>query len=147
MGRNVGKGQLPKGFTPFNQRTPEERKEISRKGGQASAAKRAQAKKLRDLMDEFMASGCTDEAAAALLRAAGIEPTHKANVAMQAVLKAETGDIEAAKFVRDTIGEKPTDNMIVGTIDAETLATMDLSRYTDAELTEMIRRAEEANGE
>lgn len=131
----------------FRDRSPEEMKEISRKGQAAANAKRAQNRKLRELMDQFMASGCSDEAAAALLRAAGIEPTHKANVAMQAVLKAETGDIEAAKFVRDTIGEKPTENMIVGTLDAEALSKMDLSQLSDAELTEMIRRAEEADSE
>lgn len=41
--------------------------------------------------------------------------------------KAKTGDVEAARYVRDTIGEKPREGLELGNLDDKPLETVDLS--------------------
>ena len=47
-----------------------------------------------------------------------------------------TGDIEAARFVRDTIGEKPTEALQISAV--QDVQQMDVSGLTDAELQAII---------
>ena len=71
-----------------------------------------------------------------VLRLAGIEGATMADaVALAQVLKAAKGDTEAARFIRDTSGERPADQLQVipgEVIDAESVAGL-----SDEELTEL----------
>lgn len=63
----------------------------------------------------------------------GLEPTYSNAIALQTICKAATGDIEAARFARDTAGDKPTEALRLALSD-KPIAAMDLSQLSDAEL-------------
>ena len=52
---------------------------------------------------------------------------------LAALNRAAHGDVEALRFVRDTLGEKPTENYNLS-MEAKPVKSMDLSGYTDEEL-------------
>ena len=58
------------------------------------------------------------------------------------VRRAQTGDIEAARYVRDTIGEKPTETTALQ-ISNQPIRAMDLTQLSDAELEALADRADE----
>ena len=49
-----------------------------------------------------------------------------------------TSDTEAAKYVRDTAGYRPTETMQVGNLDDVPFETLDLSKLSTSQLREMI---------
>ena len=84
---------------PNSERTPSELREITRKGGIASGEARRRKRQLKE--DLIM-----------LLEMIGDnEKTNQENIATATVAKALSGDIRAIEFIRDTIGEKPDQNM------------------------------------
>jgi len=50
------------------------------------------------------------------------------------------GDTEAAKYVRDTAGYKPTDSMQIGNLDDKPFETLDLSKLSNEELRSLIAK-------
>lgn len=80
--------------------TPAQRRENARKAGQASAAKKQERKKMRELLE--MALMMTDE-----------KTGEKNNVVITSALinKAKLGDTKAYEVIRDTVGEKPVDKV------------------------------------
>ena len=49
-------------------------------------------------------------------------------------------DTEAAKFVRDTAGFKPTEQLQVGNLDDQPFETIDLSKLSNEQLKEMVAK-------
>ena len=94
---------------------------------------RQKRKKLRDVLGDMMTSHVTEEELRVALETAGYAPTHENAIGLAAIIKASHGDIEAARFVRDTLGEKPTESFNLATTDRP-IRSLDLSSYTDAEL-------------
>ena len=89
-----------KNLRPLNTRTKEEAKEISRKGGIKSGEARRKRKTLREELLAILEDGnIQNEITLALLD------------------KAKCGDTKAYEVVRDTIGEKPVDKVIVAEVD------------------------------
>lgn len=129
---------------PFSEMSKEERTELARKGCIKRNENAKRKKKLGELMDAILISDVPDAKARKLLADLGYDVSRKSYIALQTIAKAETGDIEAARFVRDTIGEKPVEGMVVGTLDPADIANMDLSQLSDAELLAMLQREEEA---
>lgn len=80
--------------------TPTQRRENARKAGKASAAKKQERKKMRELL-ELALMACDEETG------------EKNNVVITAALvkKAKAGDTKAYEVIRDTIGEKPVDKV------------------------------------
>jgi len=77
------------------------------------------------------------------LAAAGFEQfDYQSGVLLAQLRKALIGDTEAAKFVRDSSGQKPTDSLQVGQLDDVPVTEMDLSQLSTAELKEMIAEIE-----
>ena len=74
------------------------------------------------------------------LRAHGFEDADYQSAVFWAQLKKAiySSDTEAAKFVRDTAGYKPTETMQVGNLDDTPFETLDLSKLSTAQLKEMI---------
>ena len=86
---------------PNSERTPEQLREQTRKGGIASGEARRKRKAFKE----------------ALLLALETQKGDKTiqEIGIEAVMgKYMTGDLEAFKVVRDTVGEKPTDKMDIG---------------------------------
>ena len=105
---------------PTNRLTEEERRELARKGGEASVKVRRAKKTLREcvrLFGELPVEGKNARAMADL----GI-PVEEHNRLMQISVslyqKAMKGDVAAFNAIRDIIGEKPTDKTeITGALD------------------------------
>ena len=118
---------------PEGKFTPEQRREWASKAGKASAAVKRKHKQLGLLLRDALALDCDDTAAVEELQKLGLDPSF-ANAATLAVLrKATHGDVEALRYVRDTIGEKPTEALQVG-LNRGPVRAMDLTQLSDAEL-------------
>ena len=116
--------------------TPEQRTERARQGALATNEKRRQRKTMREGFKEALKAGVTDASMEEALKAIGLEPTMQNAILFAAIGKAMTGDIEAARFVRDTIGEKPTEALQISAV--QDVQRMDVSGLTDAELQAII---------
>jgi hypothetical protein len=84
---------------PFNELTEDEQREIARKGGLASAKARAEKKQLKELLE------------LALSQPSEIVDGEDNYTAITAALvqKAIQGDTKAYEVIRDTLGQKPTE--------------------------------------
>ena len=119
----------------------EERTECARKAGKASADVRRKHKAFRDVFRDILSLDVTDEKIAETLESLGLDPTFANAIGLQAILKAaNTGDIEAARFARDTIGEKPTEALQMSF--DKPVKSMDLSKLSDAELEALAEQVE-----
>ena len=102
-----------KDLRPFNTMTVEEQKAITSAGGKASGVARAKRKAMREELQLLLALTVPDESAKSLIRQFGAEKD--ANVQTAILVKvcqlAMAGDLDATKFLRDTIGEKPDDSL------------------------------------
>ena len=124
-----------------NAATPEERAERARKAGKASAEARRKYRAMRDLLKQVLVLDVDDPDMAKAMKALGLEPSRANAIALNTVAKAGVGDIEAARFVRDTVGEKPTDTYNLG-ISGKPIKSLDLSGLSDAELEALADEAE-----
>lgn len=124
------------------QLTPAERSENARKGAIATNELRRKRKSMREGFKEALKVGVTDRTMKEALEAIGLEPTTQNAILFAAIGKAMAGDIEAARFVRDTIGEKPTEQYALGMLDRP-VKSIDLTGLSDAEL-EALADAEDA---
>lgn len=89
-----------KNLRPLNTRTKEEVKMIASKGGKNSAESRRKRKTLREELLALLSDGnIQNEITLALLD------------------KAKMGDTKAYEVVRDTIGEKPIEKVVVAEVD------------------------------
>lgn len=84
---------------PFNERTEDERRELARKAGIASGEARREKKLLKDLLEM------------ALSMPSGIVEGEDNYTAITGALvqKAIQGDTKAYEVIRDTLGQKPTE--------------------------------------
>lgn len=103
---------------PLNRRTPEEVREITAKGGRAAAEVKRKKRDMR-LLAEALLNASVDESQKAIrkqMAALGIDSEDMvyANAVLTAMLvKATNGDVNAAKFVRDTAGFVPEEKVSV----------------------------------
>ncbi len=79
---------------PFNQMTEEQQREIARKGGIASQKKRKERKTLKEELLLLLSTNNNNE-----------------KISLALLQKALNGDIQAFTTIRDTIGEKPKDEI------------------------------------
>lgn len=124
----------------------EEARIQGQKGGIASGAARRKKRLFRDIINEVMTMDVDDPEMHAHLEALGLDPTFDNAIIIKMAGKSAAGDVEAARFVRDTRGEKPTDVHTVLSLDAAGMSAADLSALSSAELEAMVA-AEVANGD
>lgn len=124
--------------------TPEERAANGRKGGVKSGESKRRQKTFRDSVNAILACQVQDPEQREALEALGIDPTMLNQIQIAVYGKAAKGDVEAARFLRDTRGEKPRDGLdIAGDLD-KPIASLDMSKLTDEQLRIIAaRRAEE----
>lgn len=121
--------------------TPEQRSANGRKGGLASARKRAERRGMQEIAQLVLDMPCED-ADLDDIRELAFENFPDANltVGQAAVLavakKAKRGDVAALQFLRDTAGEKPAEKVEV---------SADVARASE-EIAGMIRSAKERDG-
>ncbi len=97
--------------------TQAERKENASKAGIASGKARAENKALKDTLQELLAMPIKDGKSADIDQIKSIADIKGKNITMQEAImvamldKAVNGDVKAAEYVRDTIGQKPDSRM------------------------------------
>ncbi|MCL2631507.1 MAG: hypothetical protein FWD45_00205 [Coriobacteriia bacterium] len=107
---------------PQNTRTKSEQRAVAVQGGKASGAARRQKKLIRDNLQMLMEMQVKPGKAAESLRKLGIpedEMTNQMAMAVAAWQEALKGNVRAQEYVRDTIGQRPADKLIVAEVDTD----------------------------
>ena len=111
------------------------------KGGKVNAERNRRYRTFRECLQAILSLEVSDESLRSELENMGLDPSYSNAISMAAIRKAATtGDIEAARFTRDTVGEKPTEALQM-TFD-KPVKSMDLSKLSDAELEALADQAD-----
>jgi hypothetical protein len=99
-----------------NLRVPssEEAREIGRRGGIASGEARQKRKALKEELLLLLAEGDTQK-----------------SVTLALIEKAMSGDTKAFEVIRDTIGEKPVDKVMIADVEPSVIAEVEAMVLTD----------------
>ena len=143
-------GKYPPGKDPKSQANlvqnrdfpPEVRREWQERASAAGRARKRELKAQRDILRDLLRTDCTDERTRDALVSLGMEPSIANAVNLAVLRRAQTGDIEAARYVRDTIGERPTETTAIQ-VSNQPIRAMDLTQLSDAELEALADRADE----
>lgn len=111
-------------------RTSEELREMTRKGGIASGIARRKKKTMKEALSQLLYDGKLNEQTKQMLRAEGIDDenmTHQMVITRSLIAKAEAGDVQAYNTICAMIGEKPADKVEVGGVPTELVITMESS--------------------
>ena len=128
---------------PNSERTPEQLREQTRKAGLASAAARRRAKTIAEVARAILDSPERDPETLALLQQIGLDGTTRDTMTLAQIVRATKGDTDAFRVIRDTIGEKPTEQVELGGLADRPIATIDLSKMDD----DALRRLAEMRSE
>lgn len=93
---------------PFNKRTKSEQREYAKKGGQKSGEVRRQKKTMKETMKALLSLELPESEGKENLKKLGFEQEDlniQTGILMNQVNRALKGDLDSAKFVRDTSGE------------------------------------------
>ena len=105
---------------PMEQRSPEEAREMGRKGGRASGVSRRRKKSLREAADLYLSLPVSNRRAWNKISAEGVDPDDIDNqMAMIIGLtqKAINGDAKAAKIIVDLIGPERKEDSAMEKLD------------------------------
>lgn len=103
-----------KNLKPFNSLTEKEQREITSKGGKASAKKRQQNKTFKAIISKFLDGQVTDERLKQQMIDFGFadkEVSNKSCAVFALWKEAIKGNTKAFELLRDTIGEKPIEQI------------------------------------
>ena len=121
--------------------TPEERKAHREKVARAEAETKRQKRLMRDVLREMMTLDVPDEELSAKLKQFGVDPSIVNGLMYQAIRTGLSGDIEATRFLRDTLGEKPTEAFNMN-LTGKPVKALDLSGLSDQELEALADQAD-----
>jgi len=107
----------------------------AKKSVEVRRKKKAMRELARDILDMQLAD---EDAMKAELEKRGVEQTEAAALLLAQLTRARAGDTEAARFLRDTSGQKPVDNVAIGNLDDKPFATLDLASLSEAQLKELV---------
>ena len=120
----------------------EEAAAMGRAGGIASGKARQQRRMMRETLSDLLRTPIKDPEAAEALRAAGLPADLQGGMLLAQIKRALGGDVDSARFVRDTAGEKPTESLSVGVSD-KPVRTLDLPTVSDADLARIADRVDD----
>lgn len=119
---------------PGIDRSTEEARANGAKGGRASGESRRRRKTFRESLLTILSMPVDDPDLKAALEALGLDPTFQTAIDLAQVRQAQKGDTDASRFVRDTVGEKPSDQVEIGGLADRPIATIDMSKLSDDDL-------------
>ena len=93
---------------PNSERTPNELREMARNGGLASGEARRKRKTLKEELLLMLSEGETQQ-----------------SVTLALIEKAMSGDTKAFEVIRDTIGEKPVDKVMIADVEPSVIAEVE----------------------
>ena len=112
-----GKGRKENLVNP-NERTSDELREMTRKGGIKSGEARRRKKTMREALEMLMYHTELNEQTKQMLKAEGIKDAedfnHQMVITRSLIAKAESGDVQAYNAICSMIGEKPAEKVEVG---------------------------------
>lgn len=109
----MGKGRKENLINP-NDRTSEQLREMTRKGGIKSGESRRRKKTMREALELLMFNTELPEATKQMLEAEGVTPddfNHQMVITRSLIAKAEAGDVQAYNAICAMIGEKPAEKV------------------------------------
>jgi len=113
------------------------------KAGQKSGEARRRKKTFAEVARAILDSPENNPEIVNLLKRIGLEGTKRDTITLAQIAKAEKGDVDAFRILRDTVGEKPRDELEIGNLANRPFETLDLSKLTDEQLKELAaQRAE-----
>ena len=134
-------------LVPASALTPEERATNGRKGGIASGISKRKAKTMREAARIILSAPLADDPdTVAALESMGLEPDQQGAILLAATKKSKYGDIEAARFVRDTSGQAPAQAVELSGPDGGSIG-VDLSGYTDDQLRNLLSNGAHADAD
>lgn len=101
----------------FLNMTPEERRENGRKGGIASGEAKRKKKAMKETLDVLLSMPMKNGRSIDIESVKNFAAIKGKNINVQEAMiismlqRAMKGDVKAAEWIRDTAGQKPTDNM------------------------------------
>lgn len=113
----MGKKVFTSDYNPMKKRSPENRSEIGKKGGIASGKIRREKKKTREILEIFLSMPLEKRKTADIedikgfKQLAGKNITVNEAIQLKQIQKALKGDLSSAIYIRDSIGEKPTEKV------------------------------------
>ena len=110
---------MPEGHPPF--KAGEEARENGRKGGIKSVEVRRARKTLREELIDLLAENITD-------KNGRVMQTNKA-ISASIIKQALSGNTKAFELIRDTIGEKPIDKVMVAEVEQATIDEVERMIY------------------
>ena len=119
---------------PNSQRTPAELREQTRKAGIASGISRRKRKTFAEGLKQLLAMEEDDPKVRDLLLSLGLDGTYQDSINLAQLRQAKKGDVDSFRVIRDTIGEKPRDEIEVGGLVDRPIQTIDMSKLTDDQL-------------
>jgi hypothetical protein len=129
------------GLRKFGSIPEEEHKRMAANGGRASGETKRRKKNLREVTRALLEASAlpdTDPELLAALEAAGLDKDNQGVMMLAAMRKSQAGDIEASRFVRDTSGQAPSQQVELGGIDGKPIEVMDLSNLTTEQLNALL---------
>ena len=99
---------------PNSERTPSELREMARNGGLASGEASRKRKTLKEELLLMLSEGETQQ-----------------SVTIALIEKAMAGDTKAFEVIRDTIGEKPVDKVMIADVEPSVIAEVEAMVLTD----------------
>lgn len=107
-----------KNLIPSNERTPSERREIARKAGIASGKARRAKRDFKNVFNTILELDVKDKKLLKHIEQMGVntEIDNKTLLAVTTFKKALKGDMRAFELIRDTIGEKPKEEIEVSDV-------------------------------
>lgn len=119
-----GKEAGYKNLIPFSERTEEEQRAIRVAGGKASGETRRRKRAAKEILDTMLAAQLSGDSIDSILDGAkevlGDDNSLYSVMLAKIAQEACKGNVQAATFIRDTAGDKPTDKQEVTTTVTET---------------------------
>ena len=106
---------MPEGHPPF--KAGEEAREFGRKGGLKSAEVRAERKTLREELLALLTQDITAKD--------GRQMKTQTAITASMIKQALAGSTKAFEIIRDTIGEKPIDKVMISEVDPKTISEVE----------------------
>lgn len=98
----------PQNLVPTNKRSKEEARKISSNGGKKSGEVRRKRKQLREELLALLSAGNTQK-----------------NISLALIDQALNGNVKAFETIRDTIGEKPVEKVVMSEVDPNVISEVE----------------------
>lgn len=124
-------------------RPADERRAIQAAGGVASQKARKKARNMREAARFLLEAPILDDPATVeALQTLGLEADQQSAILLKAIEQARRGDMESARYARDTSGQAPAQQVALGGMDGQPIQTMDLSGLSTEELQKLLSEQE-----